>query len=204
MSRTQFIAKEGFRGLLIGIGVLLIAFLFNFELILFCSLFFIMLWVFAFRNPERHPAERAENGILAPCDGTIINIIYENGLVNFVIQIDWGDVGLVRAPYRTSDIQINILNGLKSTFILPETKELLNTKIYYLSKNFDMMIKPEVFKANLFNCPDVYAGDRIGFCKLGTVEVVFKDTFLNMQEIKVGVGDTVKGGETLLGYANEY
>ncbi|MCE3038261.1 phosphatidylserine decarboxylase [Helicobacter anatolicus] len=197
MTRTQFLAKEGVKGIAIGILILIFAFIFELEIVVFFSLFFLIVWACIFRNPERYPAERSENVVLAPCDGKIIDIQYQGGYITIVVRIDWVNVGLIRAPYTTQNIEIKTSHGLKTTFLSSSIIEAMNTKIYFSSDKFDLIVVPEFFKSSFYTLTDVYMADRIGFCKLGTLQVTFKDSFL---DARINVGDEIKGGETILGY----
>ncbi|STP12123.1 putative phosphatidylserine decarboxylase [Helicobacter mustelae] len=197
MVRTQFLAKEGFKGLGIGILIFLVAFLLDLRFLLFFLLIFLAMWIFIFRNPERFASERGEGVVLAPSDGKITDIRYQSGLVYISIAIDWVDVGLLRAPYDARNISFKIRHGLRASFVPEATKEKVNQRMYYQSEDFDMIIEPEIFQANFYPLPYALTGDRIGFCKLGRLQVVFKENFL---DLRVSIGDVLRGGETLLGY----
>ncbi|PAF46921.1 hypothetical protein BKH46_05610 [Helicobacter sp. 12S02634-8] len=201
MTSTQFIAKEGYRGVVVLFICVLVCWWLGWEFLGFLAFVCLVLWFYAFRNPERLPEDRLNSIVLAPIDGKITQITSLEGSVCLCIKVGWFDVGVLRAPVDSLSYQITKRNGLFLHFAQEGLKNRLNTKIVFSSDEqnlFDMELFPEFFtSARLYAKKDFIANERMGFMKLGSVCVKFPANFL---DLKVNVGDTIKGGETLIGY----
>lgn len=200
MTSTQIIAKEGYKGIAIICILVIVFLLFGWNILIFLSFLCLILWIFAFRNPERISKDKQNRVLLAPVDGEVVKIEYQDNMVEILFKIDWFDVGLIRAPINLEGFQISSKKGLFLHNSSQQIKEALNTKIELFSpeRNFKLEIFPEIFsKARFYESNSVLIGERIGFIKLGYVKMSLESIFL---DIKVNVGDKIKGGETSIGY----
>ncbi|MDO7252325.1 phosphatidylserine decarboxylase [Helicobacter cappadocius] len=201
MTSTQIISKEGYKGIFI-IAIFAIIFLWlGWSLFIFLSFLCLILWIFAFRNPERLPEDKFNPILTAPIDGKIIEVFNKEGFICIVIDVDWLDVGILRAPIDVLEYDICKRNGLFLRFGEDELKNHLNTQIFFSSKekySFKIELYPEIFSSTTFYNKSAFSiNDRIGFMKLGKLKLFFPAKFL---DLKVNVGDKIKGGQTLIGY----
>lgn len=201
MTSTQIIAKEGYKGIVIS-AIFVIVFLWlGWSLFIFLSFLCLILWIFAFRNPERLSEDKFNPVLIAPIDGKITQVWNEEDFICIAIDVDWLDVGILRSPVDISHHNISKKNGLLLRFSDDELKKSLNTEIILLSKEkypLKIELYPQIFSsANFYNKPSFFVNDRIGFMKLGELRLSFPAKFL---DLKANVGDKIKGGQTLIGY----
>jgi phosphatidylserine decarboxylase len=201
---TQIIAKEGWKYLFFIFVLFLIAFVVNFAASLFFVLFVFTLFVF--RNPERLPAEDDELAILAPCDGRIENIEKSNfksqDMVKITIKKSIFDVSLLRAPTL---LNINLTKRRYGLFLPTSSKlsKALGERVRLESKNLFsdviMIVNAGVLsrKIELFKTVGpLKSSQRFGILVEGSVELYIAID----SRIKVAVGDSIKAGESVLGY----
>jgi phosphatidylserine decarboxylase len=201
---TQIIAKEGWKYLFFIFVLFLIAFVVNFSVSLFFVLFVFTLFVF--RNPERLPAEDDELAILAPCDGRIENIEKSNfksqDMVKITIKKSIFDVSLLRAPTL---LNINLTKRRYGLFLPTSSKlsKALGERVRLESKNLFsdviMIVNAGVLsrKIELFKTVGpLKSSQRFGILVEGSVELYIAID----SRIKVAVGDSIKAGESVLGY----
>ncbi|PAF50462.1 phosphatidylserine decarboxylase [Helicobacter sp. 13S00477-4] len=201
MTNTQFIAKEGYKGAMI-LAITIVFFMWwGKDFFVFLFLLCLILWLFAFRNPERLPEDRINDGVFAPIDGKITNIFAQDDFIEICIDVDWFDVGVLRVPVDILSYEVSKKNGLFLKSAKDGVKQALNTKIVFFSRknyNFKLELYPEIFSsAQIYKKTDFVANDRMGFMKIGCLCFSFPAEFL---DIKVNVGDRIKGGQTLIGY----
>lgn len=201
MTSTQIIAKEGYKGI-VASAIFAVVFLWlGWSLFIFLSFLCLILWVFAFRNPERLSEDKFNPVLIAPIDGKITHVWNEEDFICITIDVDWLDVGILRSPVDISHYSISKKNGLFLRFSDDELKKSLNTEIILSSKEkypLKIELYPQIFSsAGFYNRPAFLANDRIGFMKLGELRLSFPAKFL---DLKANVGDKIKGGQTLIGY----
>lgn len=198
MTTTQLFAKEGLKGGIV-LGVcLFVCFILGLNFFALLLLAMLLFWIFIFRNPERLPNERVENILLSPCDGKIEDIEYIHGGVLLTFRVGIMDVGILRAPLNLNEqITQEKRNGLRLYCFEDDYKERLNSKVFLETSVFSLQIIPEIFDAKVYPLSEIKRGDRIGFCKMGILKMKI---ILNTVELKLNIGDIVRGGETILGY----
>lgn len=196
MRNVQFLAREGQRGAFFLVVLLVLCCLFGFKSLLELVLVLLVLWVFLFRNPER-VIPKIKEAILAPCDGRITNITYQEDMVVLEMQISIYDVGIIRAPYASDELSIQRKFGFLSAFLGNEIKKKFNASVQWQSNYFSMTVYPEFLACKTYEGVDLYGGDRIGFCKSGILSLSMKQDFV---DLKINIGDKIKSGETILGY----
>ncbi|PAF43309.1 phosphatidylserine decarboxylase [Helicobacter sp. 11S03491-1] len=201
MTKTQLIAKEGYKGTVILVLAVLIFLWWGWHLLIFLSFLGLFLWLFIFRNPERLASDPFNPILIAPIDGEIVKIYNDNERICILIDVNWFDVGVLRAPIGISNYEVSKINGFFLRFIQESFKNIFNTKIIFSSKqdyHFEMELYPQVFSsANIYEKSAFVANDRMGFMKLGQLMLRFPAQFL---DLKANVGDKIKGGQTLIGY----
>lgn len=197
---TQIIAREGFKPILIFIflGILFIFFHLNVAALICFSISF--LCAFIFRNTERIPQIREKTSIIAPCDGLIKDIVFQNNITILTIKMNAFDNGILRTPTFLDSMQARFRYGL---FIKEKCalKEILNAKhaIYGIAgdKNiWELTLLPEAWnKANIYQKDSCYLGERIGFMKYGFCILKINQS----SEILAKIGDKIFAGETQIG-----
>ncbi len=200
MNNTWIIAKEGVRGVVISLVLFVILHWFGLESLAVLCLLFSVLWFFLFRNPERATPKDKE-AIFSPCDGKILDIIYQDEKVFVDFEIALYDVGMIRAPYSTQNLKWQSYYGLALGLNSSELKERYNHRLYAQSDDFCLQIRSDFFAPLKYDVSQPQAGDRIGFCKAGRLRLQVKQDF---SDLKINIGDCVKAGETILGYKNEH
>lgn len=194
---TLIIAKEGWVSIAIcyTLFLLFISLESSFFALIFLALGFFALYFY--RNPERIPEERDKKAILSPVDGKVVSITNQEESTVITIQKGLTDCALLRAPVEGRIEDIKLLKGLTSTNnnIAKEINERATFNIGALSikvvsklfENDGILYKKEP--------GELYAGERIGFLRFGIVELNIPHT-----KLKIGLGDSVKAGVTILGY----
>lgn len=199
MNSIQIITRESFGGLLV-IGVwLLFCFMIDCSLGLLVGILALIAWVWAYRNPERIPLERGEDIVLAPIDGRVSNIEQLKNGVRISIEVGFFDTGLVRSPQATQDITLEKKSGLVAQF--SPLKKRLNETLSAISNSkshYKIRLFPRVFKHSRFYAPIAFrAGERMGFMKVGMLELEVDSPL----ELRAHIGDRLKGGTSVIGYA---
>jgi len=168
--------------------------------------------LYFFRNPERISEDDAQDAILSPADGIIISIDreYEESFlkdecVSVTIATSLKDAHFVRAPFASIFKQKNSMHGAflpikneKAKFLnerFAASFEGLNGKNYAIS----IIAGSLATKISLYQGEDakIRAAERIAFLKSEFQTVLYLPKEVS---IKKAVGDSVKAGETLLGY----
>lgn len=201
MTSTQIIAKEGYKGALILFILTLIFWIWGWSFLTFLFILGLFFWLFAFRNPERESQDKLNLTLLAPVDGTIVDIFTQENNVCLNIDVGWLDAGILRAPMEIQSYKIDKKNGLLLRNVSGRLKDALNTQIKFFSIKkhaFEMILYPQVFSSTSFYQKSVLSpGERMGFMKLGRLKLCFPTSSI---DLKIDIGDKVKSGETLLGY----
>ncbi len=202
---TQLIAKEGWKYVAFAFALFAFALLFDFLSWVFFVIFIFTAYIF--RNPERLPAEDDDMAVISPCDGTIVNISKAKDsdgdeYMKVEIQKSLLDASLLRAP-----IALNIEKTTRRHGLFLSTNSELNDKlgenaIVTCSSNYSkvlMKIKAGLYsrKIDLFKTVGpLKSTQRFGLLLDGSVEL-----FLALDtRVKISIGDSVKAGESVLGY----
>lgn len=194
---TQIVAKEGWAT----VAICYILFLLFISLESdFFALLFLVLGFFAlyfYRNPERIPQERDKKAILSPIDGKVVSITNQEAATVITIQKGFTDCAILRAPIEGAMQEIIVSKGLTSTN--DELAQKINEKATFNIGTLSIKVVSKLFENNgiLYKNEqtELYAGERIGFLRLGTIELSIPHT-----ELKVGLEDNVNAGVTVLGY----
>jgi len=202
---TELVAKEGWKYVGLFFALFLISCLFGFLEWVFLFLFFITLYMY--RNFERIPAEDDKMALLAPIDGNIVDIskvIFQDGgeFLKLEIRKNIWDMSILRSPIHADISSTKRVHGLFINIENPLSKKLGERAILRLKSELQPMfivITAGIFsrKIELFKSvgPLKFA-QRFGVLLDGSIELLLPiDT-----RIKVSLGDSVKAGESVLGY----
>ena len=202
---SGYIAKAGYKFILLFLILFVISVLFGFVPLFFLAL--LLLTLYFFRDPEREPFTDDKLALLSPIDGKIKEISVSNfddkEVAKIVISKPFFGVGTLRAVSDAKVVDIKRRHGL---FLCKAMKisEMLNERaIIRFEKDkikFAMKIIAGVFSRSLeiYNVSALKASRKFGF--LGSGEVILylpRDT-----KICVSVGESVKAA-SLLGYFEE-
>jgi phosphatidylserine decarboxylase len=213
VTTTEIIARESYKYLIGAAITITLAIYWNFSalsmLVLFTTAAAIL---YFFRNPERISEDDAQDAILSPADGIIVSIDreYEESFlkdecVSVTIATSLKDAHFIRAPFASTFKQKSSLHGAflpikneKARFLnerFAASFEGLNGKNYALS----IIAGSLATKISLYQGEDmkIRAAERIAFLKSEFQTVLYLPKEVS---IKKAVGDSVKAGETLLGY----
>lgn len=194
-SKITYLARSGYKGAFWLVGLLAVALFFGLGNLSFLFAVALVFWVFMFRNPERVALHISSNAVLSPIDGEIKQIYSSENSTKVIISSKILDVGVIRSPFDIAEYQVSDTFGIP--LYLSKAKEFFAPKIV-----FDFYKGKMTFRPNLFHIyplrlktKSLERGERMGFMKAGEVELE-----LSGVEIKLNVGDKVKGGESVLGY----
>lgn len=204
---TQLIAKEGWKYVAFTLALFLVALATGIFEWLFLVLFLVS--VYLFRNPERIPVEDDALVILAPIDGKITaiekirNPLFEKGeCLKVTVESSFFDVSMVRSPCGVSVENTQRKHGL---FLSPSHAHasVVNEQVLLTCKRRDKHLLMRIIagtfsrKIELFKTRGpLKQGQRCGILVDGSVELLLpKDV-----RIKASMGDSVKAGESVLGY----
>lgn len=197
---NQIVAKEGFKPIILSAILVFLCIFLHSEFLAMVCLLVCLFFIVIFRNPERILQYRNDDAIIAPCDGIIKDITFDDKSTLITIKINIFDVGILRNPMLIDSTQITYKYGLFITQNTP-LKSKLNTKhhIFGFCNNnliYDITLLPEIWnKVTLYNKENIYINDRIGFMKYGylLLKIHLPCT------LKAEKGQNIFAGETLLG-----
>ncbi len=202
---TELIAKEGWGTVSIFFVLFLISLGIGFLPWVFLFLFLSSLFVY--RNFERIPNQDDRLALLSPVDGKIINIskVITKDNIEFLkleIRKTIFDVSLVRSPILAKLSSVKRVHGLFLDSQHPDAKKLNERAVLKLdsgSKQIIIIITAGFFSRSIELFKSVgplKSAQRFGLLLDGSVELLLPiDT-----SIKVSVADSVRAGESVLGY----
>lgn len=193
-SQINSLAKSGYKGAIWIIALLGASLLFGLGSLSVILLLFLVLWLILFRNPERNALHLSENAILSPIDGIISEINSKGDMCQIRIKNTFFDVGVIRSPMKINAYSLSQIHGIPLYF--SSKKEYFNSEVSFEFSNHKMTLHPQLFHISPISSTllEFERGERIGFMK-GDLVLEMKNV-----EIKLNVGDKVKGGETIVGY----
>lgn len=205
---TQIIARQGYKGaiiLFIGFALCLWAELDICAFVLFVGL---VLWLFAFRNPEKIPANIAPNAFVSPVDGIVREICMIDSALHIVIETRALDVGIIRAPCDVLKADISYKHGLTLSLANKATKKALNATMSFKCVDdnaFELVFYPICFGSHsLFASENLHIGERIGFMKMGQTRIIIPQSTKKSKnaelELKISIGDKLSSLHSIIGY----
>ena len=202
---TELIAREGWKYVGLFFILFLLSCLVGFLEWVFLFLFFGTLYMY--RNFERIPAEDDKMALLAPADGSVVDIskvIFQDGreFLKLEIRKNIWDMSILRSPILANISSTKRIHGLFLNIENPLSKKLNERAILRLKselKPMFMVVTAGIFSRNIEIFKSVGPlkfAQRFGVLLDGSVELLLPiDT-----RIKVSLGDSVKAGESVLGY----
>lgn len=194
-TQTFYIAKSGYKGLVVLLVLLLISLMFDCQVFSYIFLGLLLFWGFIFRNPERNALHISSNAFIAPVDGVIKEITSKEGKTILTLQIGILDVGVLRSPMDIEKFESDTRYG--APLLFAKAKKFLSPKTVLKTEKFRLKIFSQFLHISPLEISHdkMVRGERIGFIKSGVVKVEVDNL-----EIKVNIGDKVLGGESVLGY----
>lgn len=202
---TQLIAKEGWKY----VGIYLVLFLLSwyFDFFQWVFLFLLGVVLYVFRNPERIPSEDDSTALLAPADGKISDIskvIIHDGteFLKLEIRKSLFDVSLLRSPLASNILNTKRIHGLFLEIEDKLSKKLGEKAILTLKSNSKSIII--IITAGFFS-RGIELFKSIGPLKFAQRFAILFDGSVELflpldMRIKVSLGDSVRAGESVLGY----
>lgn len=198
------------KAIVIGLmGVSLLAFLTKWRWLGLCSTI-LLGWVFYFfRDPERQPPSDSPEWVLAPADGTVMEVglsdeplFFEGTAQKVSIFLSLFDVHVQRSPYQG---QVQFLKYRPGSFAPAFLKDVEENEYNFigLSTNYGPVGVKQIsgILARRIVCwpklgDELATGRRLGLIKFGSRV----DLFLPVEaEILVAPGQKVNGGQTIIG-----
>ena len=193
-SQNFYFAREGQKGAIFLIVLVILSLIFDLNGLAFWLFGFLAFWLILFRNPERKAFHISSNAFLSPIDGKIIQIQSNGDYALIRIEVGLFDVGILHAPVEITSFQIANIYG--SPLFFSSKKSLFSPQSEVSFGEHKMKIVQNLFHISPIDLAKNYAqGARMGFLKAGNVELRIKKI-----ELKVNVGDKLKGGESVIGY----
>ncbi len=206
------LAREGFPFIFIGIGITVIFAALGWATLTVITVLLTLFVIYFFRDPERHPS-KAENAVMSPADGRILEIKRVAGEDNPLDQVSTKvsifmnvfNVHVNRIPIKGSVKRISYHPGKflsadldkasaqnennRITLQMDDAREILVIQIAGLvARRIACWIQ---------NGDRVETGQRFGLIRFGSRLEVFLPEGSN---IAVQVGQKVKAGETVIGH----
>lgn len=197
---NQLIAKEGYKPIAIFVILMIIFIFIGMNFLALIALFIVIFFIIIFRNMERIQESRDKNAIIAPCDGIIKEISFDDTKTTLLIKVNIFNNGIFRVPISSTKVESIFKFGLfiKDNEVL---KNILNTKHIINGFNndvniFTITLLPELWnKVSIYDMETAFVGDRLGFMKYGYLLL----TINGKTNMKVARGDRIMAGESLLG-----
>lgn len=193
-SQTFYLAKDGYRGLLFLVSLVILGLIFGLKAFAFFFFCFCVLWVILFRDPERRSSSLASNTFLSPIDGKVTQLVFQDNQAIITIKVDLLDVGVLRAPMKIDQYRLSKIFGPPLFF--SSKKALLSPEVTMNFENHRMKITQYLFHFSPIEDNGSFKqGERMGFLKAGEIQLIVENI-----ETKIDIGNQLKGGESVIGY----
>lgn len=193
-SQTFYLAKGGHRGFLLLMALTILCLIFELKFFAFLFFCFCVLWIVFFRDPDRRSPFLSSNAFLAPIDGKVTQLVFQDDLAIITIQVKVFDVGILRAPIAINNYHFSRIFG--SPLLFSSMKTILSPQDTIVFEGHTMQITQNLFHFSPIEfSKDFKQGDQMGFLKAGEIKLTIKNI-----EAKVSIGDKLKGGESVIGY----
>lgn len=207
MTTTQIIAKQGWLGAIIFGVIFALCIWLEAGVCAFVVFVGLLVWLYAFRNPERIPHDSQNNAFYAPIDGIVRDINIVDSKVRISIETSFLDVGIIRAPMEILKGKIVQIQGLTLCKRSAQS-EILNARMSFYNLHglrFEMEFVPRILGSHgLFAAENLSCGERIGFMKMGMSSIVISQEKGDSEiEIAVNIGDRVHALHSVIGYFHE-
>lgn len=190
---VNLVAKESFKGILTIVLALLFSYLVGFQFGVYVFIIALIVWIFAYRNPERIALGKKDDSIVACSDGEVVNVEVNEDNVVIEMNTRFLDSGFIRAPLKAENLNIVKTEGL----LLSKGAEYkrLNKNIQIDSSAFKINLYPRIFELNANKLDSIQATERLAFMKYGIVRLEIK----HKAEIFIRVGDRLKAAQSIIG-----
>ncbi|MEO1942074.1 MAG: phosphatidylserine decarboxylase [Campylobacterales bacterium] len=208
--KNEYILEEGHPFIGISGAAAFLATVSGTHLVLSGGLWLLTLFFLCFfRNPEREPAEEGREIILSPADGRIVQIEEKEGpltgkpMRRVSIRLTPCDIHVQRSPVEGEIVAQYYLHGTflavtsKKASLLNEQNRLLfrtpeNREVEVVQIAGFLTRRIKMFR----ELGKIERGERYGMILFGSQV----DLYLPLEvELKVGIGQKVRGGETPIG-----
>lgn len=200
---TEIIAREGWKAIGIGIVALILCWFFSWECLGFLATLVVLSLLYFYYNPERIPQDTASDVIIAPLDAKITQIESQEEWIYLELKKPPCFCGLLRMPFEGNVKIVKNIKGLlggndnisqKTTLEFKKDSEKTQLPI-------NSQIKMELYPSSsqysfYFENSSFKIIDRIGFFLQGKIKMYLP----KKTELKVNVGDIIRGGSDILGY----
>ncbi|WP_456471261.1 phosphatidylserine decarboxylase [Caminibacter sp.] len=211
--KTEIILKEGYPYIGGSFSI------FFFSLLMTDSFLWQFFWflvfaffVYFFRNPERIPEDDSKNAIIAPSDGTVVEIVESlspitgKNSVKISIRLSLLDVHIQRSPIYGEMSAREYIHGTFLALNSPKASELNEqNRVLFKQGNCEIVVNQIAGfitrRIVMFrDLGPVKLGERYGMITFGSQVDIYlpKESIIKVTEFQ-----KLKAGETLLGYLNE-
>ena len=201
------IAKSGIKYMLYSFAIFTALSIFHFYTLALAAFFFIVIFAYIYRNPEREQSIFEKNSVLSPVDGLVISIeeIKDADYV-YKVEVDntYLDVAILRAPFDCVLSAVNAHHGARLSLgsslgkKINENIELVFTNGEYQTMKIKHVLKQSVVPFSVYakKGQKLKQACRYGDMPNGITEMYIPRNFrLNMNE-----GDRLTASQTLIGY----
>ncbi len=199
MENINILAKEGYKSIIITLGIALVFdFIFGFDCLAIILYLLTIAFIFMYRNPER-TVHTNQNEFLSPVDGKINSIDIKDGKKFVYIDVSLCNVHLLRSPIDADLHVIDHVHGLNLPAFKYKAKKL-NERMTLDFGKIKVNLLSGFFNRSL-NFKDITSlskGERVGIFLNGSVVLELS----NDEKVFVKIGDKVKAGETIIGAFN--
>lgn len=201
------IAKYGIAKILFFVGTLLVLLILDCDFLSFIVLILSAILIYVYRNPERETIAFENKSVLSPVDGTVLSIeelANSEYAYKIIIDSDFRDIGILRAPIRGKALESTLVNGTRLGLKTPLADKInenativfeddTNNKVsvkHTLKQSFEPISIDIDMKQN-------YAqGARYGFMFNGVTSLYLPSNF----RVNISVGKELRASESLIGY----
>lgn len=201
------IAKEGIKYISYSLTLFFLFAILDLEFLQLVSAFFVIYFLFVFRNPERVRPTYDSGSVVSPVDGTVSSIEeLENEEYYYKVTIDSShfDVALLRSPCDAELKDIQVYHGTRLASCA-SASEKLNEKIsiVFETKDSDLLKVTHILKQSIIDIDTdleeskkLMQGTRYGIMVNGVTTLYLPQNF----RLNVSLGDHIRASETLVGY----
>lgn len=205
---TFIIAKDGFKCIAATVSLMLFLMVIDADFLTFLSFLLVLLTIGVYRNPERTIPYLEEDSIVSVADGVIKSIEtveVDEGIDHYKIVIKSGflDASILRVPFACDVQKSETLHGARLSCSNPMSSQINElSHIVFGKDDKEVYVTHTLHLASVgiknrlkVNSP-VMQGMRYGLMVKGETTLLLPAN----SRIAVKVGNSVRAGETLLGF----
>ena len=202
-----FISNNGFRYIFYAFLASIVFSLLDLDTLAFVSFIVIFMIAYAFRNPEREVTIFDEGNAVSPVDGKIVAIeeLHESEYAyKVIVQSNYLDIGILRAPYNSSISGVSKKNGARLSLKSALSRDVnAHVEVVFSYGEFNQIKVKHVLTQsfaplhiNIFQNQSIRQSTRYGFMLNGFTEIYIPKNF----RLNVHNGKKVTASESLLGF----